>query len=550
MTSTMPTQVPAQATAPTDEPAAAAPERATSRHRPGWLTDARVASLLRWVAVPVSGGAETLTAVAPYDALPTVPVPASTPADVACAAEEARTAQAAWAALTFTARAEVMLRFHDLLVERQDEVMDLIQWEMGKARFHAWQEVLQVGNLTRHYARHGDTYLADRSVRPAVPVVTWAKEVRAPKGVVGIISPWNYPLYLGVGDLVPALLAGNTVVGKADPQTPLTLLWARALMAEAGLPEDVWRVVAGDGPTVGEAVIDAVDYLCFTGSTATGRVVAQRAAGRLIGASLELGGKNPLIVRADADLEVAARGTVEAAFANTGQMCIHIERVIVHEAVYDAFTEALLAATSAQRLGQGFDFGHDIGSLASRAQLDKVGAHVDDALAKGATLLAGGRARPDIGPFVYQPTVLADVTDDMDLCLGETFGPVIALHRVADDEAAVAEANRGRQGLSASIFSKDIAGAEALARRIRAGSVNINDGASLAAGTIEAPMGGRGESGLGRRHGSEGILKYTDPQTVVASRVGPLGPPPGKPVESFVNLGNRQLKLLRRLRIR
>jgi succinate-semialdehyde dehydrogenase/glutarate-semialdehyde dehydrogenase len=506
------------------------------------------------VATPVSGGPgstiETTTAIAPYDARPTVPVPACTREDVARATEEARVAQAPWAALSHAARADVVLRFHDLLVERQDEVMDLIQWEMGKARFHAWQEVLQVGNLSRHYARHGAAYLADDPVRPAVPVVTWAKEVRVPKGVVGIISPWNYPLYLGVGDLVPALLAGNAVVGKADPQTPLTLLWARALMAEAGLPEDVWKVVAGDGPTIGEAVIDHVDYLCFTGSTATGRVVAQRAAQRLIGASLELGGKNPLIVRADADLAVAARGTVEAAFANTGQMCIHIERVIVHESVYDAFTEALLAATSAQRLGQGFDFGFDIGSLASQAQVDKVSAHVEDALAKGATLLAGGRARPDIGPFVYQPTVLADVTDGMDVCLGETFGPVIAIHRVPDDEAAVAEANRGRQGLSASIFSKDIAGAEAMGRRIRAGAVNINDGAALAAGTIEAPMGGHGESGLGRRHGAEGVRKYTDSQTLVASRIGPVGPPPGRSVESFVALGNRQLKLLRRLRIR
>ncbi len=535
------------ATAPTTD---TAPAAVGSSHRPAWLTDARVASLLHWVATPVSGGSGNTVATAPYDALPTVPVPACDRADVEAAADRARAAQPHWAELSFAARAAVILRFHDLLVERQGEVMDLIQWEMGKARFHAWQEVLQVGNLARHYARRGQAYLADRGVRPAIPVATWAKEVRIPKGVVGIISPWNYPLYLGVGDLIPALLAGNTVVGKADQQTPLTLLWARALMAEAGLPEDVWQVVSGDGRTIGEAVVDVADYLCFTGSTATGRVVAERAARRLIGVSLELGGKNPLIVRADADLQLAARGTVEAAFANTGQMCIHIERVIVHESVHDAFVEALLAATSAQRLGQRFDFGCDVGSLASQAQLDKVSAHVADAVAKGATVLAGGRARPDIGPFVYQPTVLADVSEGMDLCLGETFGPVIAVHRVADDDAAVAEANRGRQGLSASIFTVDRVAGEAMARRIRAGSVNINDGAALAAGTVEAPMGGRGESGLGRRHGAEGIRKYTDVQTIAGSRIGPVGPPPGKPVESFVALGNRQLKLLRRLRVR
>jgi len=526
------------------------PDGAVSAFRPAWLTEGRLASLRHWVSTPVSGGTTTTTAVAPYDALPTVPVPACEPADVEAAVDLARAAQVSWAALSFEARAGVVLRFHDLLVERQDEVMDLIQWEMGKARFHAWQEVLQVGNLARHYARHGEHYLADTSVRPAVPVVTSAKVVRAPKGVVGIISPWNYPLYLGVGDLLPAILAGNAVVGKADPQTPLVLLWARALMAEAGLPAGVWQVVAGDGARIGEAVVDHVDYVCFTGSTATGRLVAERAAGRLVGASLELGGKNPLIIRADADLEVAARGTVESAFANTGQMCIHIERVIVVDSVLPAFTEALLAATRGQELGLAFDFSVHVGSLATGAQLEKVTAHVEDAVAKGATVLAGGRARPDVGPFVYEPTVLAGVTDDMDVCLGETFGPVIALHPVPDDDAAIAEANRGRQGLSAGIFSRDIEGAEAMARRIRAGSVNINDGAALAAGTIEAPMGGRGESGLGRRHGSEGIVRFTDPQTIVASRIGPIGPPPGKPVESFVRMGNRQLRVLRRLRVR
>lgn len=522
----------------------------TAGFRPSWVTERKLASWTRWVACAASGGDGALTAVAPYDGRPTAPVPACTADDVTAAAAAARRAQPDWAALTFAARAAVVLRFHDLLVERQDEVLDLIQWEMGKARFHAWQEVLQVGNLARHYAAHGARYLAPSRVRPAVPVVTSAREVRVPKGVVGVISPWNYPLYLGVGDVIPALLAGNAVIGKADPQTPLTLLWTRALMAEAGLPEHVWQVVAGPGAPIGEAVVDVVDYVMFTGSTATGRLVAQRAAGRLIGASLELGGKNPLIVRADADLHQAARGTVLAAFANTGQMCIHIERVIVNAAVYEPFKEALLAATSGQKLGQAYDYSVDVGSLASRTQLEKVTAHVADAVAKGATVLAGGRALPDLGPFVFAPTVLEGVTEDMDLCLGETFGPVLALYRATDDEDALRIANQGRAGLSASVFGKDLGSAEALARRVRAGSVNINDGASLAAGTVEAGMGGWGTSGLGRRHGGDGIRKYTDVQTVVASRVGPIGPLPGQALERFVALGNRQLRALRKLGVR
>lgn len=518
--------------------------------RPDWVTDARLASWHRWVACETSGGTETTAAVAPYDARPTLPVPAGTRDDVAAAVGRARDAQRDWAGVAPAARAEVVLRFHDLLLERQDEVMDLIQWEMGKARFHAWQEVLQVANLARHYARHGAAYLADRKVRGAMPVLTSVREVRTPKGVVGIISPWNYPFYLGVGDALPALLAGNAVVGKADPQTPLTLLWARALMAEAGLPEHVWSVVTGPGAAIGEALVDHVDFVAFTGSTATGRVVAQRAAGRLIGASLELGGKNPLIVRADADVEQAARGTAMAAFANTGQMCIHIERVVVHTDVYDEFTEALLAQTSAQKLGQTFDLSVDVGSLASAAQLAKVTRHVEDAVSRGATVLAGGRPRPEIGPYCYAPTVLEGVSEEMDLCLGETFGPVVALYRASDDEDALRIANQGTAGLSASVFSADLAAADALARRIRAGSVNINDGAALAAGSIEAGMGGMGSSGLGRRHGGEGIRKYTESQTLAASRIGPIGPPPGQALEKFVAMGNAQLKVLRRIRAR
>ncbi|TIC86801.1 succinate-semialdehyde dehydrogenase (NADP(+)) [Nocardioides sp. GY 10113] len=532
---------------PTTTPATGPGE---STVRPDWVTDARLASLTRWVAVPASGGDGTLAATAPYDGRPTASVPAGVPEDVAAAVDLARAAQPAWAELSFEDRAAVVLRFHDLLVERQDEVMDLIQWEMGKARFHAWQEVLQVANLARHYARRGASYLADRKVRGAMPGLTSAREVRVPQGVVGIISPWNYPLYLGVGDTIPALLAGNAVLGKADPQTPLTLLWTRALMAEAGLPEHVWQVVAGPGAAIGEAVVDHVDYVAFTGSTATGRTVAERAARRLIGASLELGGKNPLIVRADADLDLAARGTVAAAFANTGQMCIHIERVIVDGSVYEEFRERLLALTSGQKVGQTFDFGCDVGSLASAAQLEKVEAHVADAVAKGATVLAGGRARPDLGPCCYAPTVLEGVTEEMDVCLGETFGPVLALYRAEGDEEALAIANQGSAGLSASVFSRDVGAADALARRIRAGSVNINDGAALAAGSIEAGMGGRGDSGLGRRHGAEGIRKYTESQTIAASRIGPVGPPPGMALERFVAMGNGQLRLLRRLRVR
>ncbi|NGN69439.1 succinate-semialdehyde dehydrogenase (NADP(+)) [Streptomyces sp. A7024] len=503
--------------------------------RPAWVTDELIAQWYAWVC---------------QDATPRGPD--GQPEDVAAAVAGARTARPEWARLPLRRRADVVLAFHDLLLARQDQVLDLIQWETGKARYHAWQEVAQVATIARHYARRAGHYLAPRHVRGMVPGLTKVKEVRVPKGVVGVISPWNYPLYLGAGDALPALLAGNAVVSKADSQTPLTLLWTRALMAEAGLPDGLWQIVTGSGAVVGTALVDAVDFVCFTGSTATGRAVAERAARRLIGASLELGGKNPLIVREDADVAAAAAGTVVAAFANTGQMCIHIERVYVHEKVYDTFRDELVRATRALELGQAYDYSADVGSLTSPAQLATVAAHVDGAVAKGATVLAGGRARPDIGPLFYEPTVLEGVTAEMDVCGDETFGPVLSLYPYRTDDEAVGLANQGTYGLSASIWSKDTRAADRMAGRIRAGSVNINDGAAAAAGSIEAGMGGMGDSGLGRRHGAEGIRKYTESQTVARQRLMPLGPKPGAAgaVEAFVRRTNGQLALLRKLRVR
>lgn len=519
--------------------------------RPAWVTDELVTEWCALVRRDVTRHGDTtpepVCAVAPFDLSPTAAVPASAPEDVAAAVASAREAQRNW---TGAGGTEIVLAFHDLLLRRQEQVLDLIQWETGKARYHAWQEVAQVATIARHYARRARRYLAPKRVRGMVPGLTKVSEVRVPKGVVGIISPWNYPLYLGAGDVLPALLAGNAVVSKADSQTALTMLWTRALMAEAGLPADLWQIVTGSGSVVGTALVDAVDFVCFTGSTATGRTVAERAARRLVGASLELGGKNPLIVREDADVKAAATGTAVAAFANTGQMCIHIERVYVHEKVHDAFRDELVKVTKALRLGQSYDYSADIGSLVSPAQLAAVEAHVGDAVAKGATVLAGGKARPDLGPLFYEPTILEGVTPDMDVCADETFGPVISLYPYAAGSDPVALANQGNYGLSASIWSRDSAEAARMATRLRSGSVNINDGAAAAAGSIEAGMGGMGDSGLGRRHGAEGIRKYTESQTIATQRLMPLGPPPGSSAEGFVHRTNKQLGLMRKLRVR
>ncbi len=245
-----------------------------------------------------------------------------------------------------------------------------------------------------------------------MPLLSQVQELRHPKGVVGIVSPWNYPLTLAVSDALPAFVAGNAVVHKPDTQTALTALWIRELTVEAGLPPEVWQIVLGDGPTVGAAVVDGGDYVCFTGSTRVGREVAERCGRRLVGCSLELGGKNPMLVLEDADLDRAAEGAVRDCFTGAGQLCVSMERMYVVEPVHDAFLERFLARVRALRLGSALDYSADIGSLLSPAQLDRVAAHVDDAVAKGATVLAGGRARPDIGPLFYEPTVLSGVTED------------------------------------------------------------------------------------------------------------------------------------------
>ena len=322
-------------------------------------------------------------------------------------------------------------------------------------------------------------------------------------------------------------MAGNAVVLRPDLQTTLTALKGVDLLGRAGLPEGVLQVVVGEGSTVGQAVVDQVDYVCYTGSTATGRRVAQAAAARLVGASLELGGKNTLYVRADADLDRAVAGAVRSSFASAGQLCMHTERLVVHETVCAEFLRRFVPAVRAMRLGAELTYGADMGSLLSQQQLDRTIAHVEDARGKGAVVLTGGRPRPDIGPFFYEPTVLEGVSAAMVCRDEETFGPVVSVYSVASDDDAVRLANDTDYGLNASIFTRDVRAGRALARRIACGTVNINEGYAAAWGSVAAPMGGMKSSGLGRRHGAEGIRKYTESQNVTAQHLLGFAPPFG-----------------------
>jgi succinate-semialdehyde dehydrogenase/glutarate-semialdehyde dehydrogenase len=477
-------------------------------------------------------------------------LPESTPEDVATAFERARAAQAAWAKVPVKQRAAVLLRFHDLVLRRQAEVLDLIQLETGKARLHAHEEVQAVAVAARHYGRKAPSYLGPKGHTGVIPTLTKVTELRQPRGVVGQIAPWNYPFELSVGDALPAFAAGNAVVMKPDTETALTALWAREQLIEAGLPEDVWQVVIGEGPVVGPAVVEHADYVSFTGSTRTGREVAQGAAARLVGVSLELGGKNAMLVLQDADIEKAAAGAVRGCFSSAGQLCISIERLYVHESVADEFVRRFAARTKAMRLGNALAYGADMGSLVGERQLETVTRHVEEAVAKGAELVAGGRPRPDIGPLFYEPTILDGVEAPMAVCGEETFGPVVSIYRFSDEDEAVALANATPYGLNSSVWTKDGRRGRAVAARLRTGTVNVNESYAAGYGSAQAPMGGMGDSGLGRRHGSEGILKYTEAQTVAQQRVMPLAPAFGMTDEKYAQIMTFGLRAMKAFRLR
>ncbi len=515
--------------------------------RPASVTDAVLDRLV--ARVPGRTGATwKLTEVYTGEVL--VELPQSTEADIEAAYAEARAAQRLWAQWPVKKRLEVFDRAHTLMVDNAQRIADLIQVESGKNRRMAIEESCDPPMVISHYLRRADKLLRPTKRGGPIPVVSTSTEIRVPKGVVGIIAPWNFPFATGISDAIPALMAGNAVVVKPDNKTALSPLYGIQLLEEAGLPRGLVQVVCGEGPDVGPTLIDHADYVMFTGSTATGRVIGERAGRNLIDCCLELGGKNPMIVLDDVDVDAWVQGALFAVFGNTGQICMACERMYLPESRYDELKDAFVRATEALRIGATYDFGPEIGSLVSPDHRDRVAAHVEDAVAQGATVVTGGRPRPDIGPAFYEPTVLEGVTQEMQAGCTETFGPVVALHPYRTIDEAIRLANDTDYGLNASVWSSDVDLAAAVGRRIESGNVNINDGLAAAYAAKGTPSGGVKNSGVGARHGDQGLLKYTDVQNLAVLKKSVMGPQPGQSYDAYVKQMLTSLKLMKRLRVR
>jgi len=515
--------------------------------RPASITDAFLKRLVSRVP-STAGGTWKLTEVYTGEVL--VELPQSTPADIEQAFATARTAQREWAARPLSERLAVFKRAHSLFIDNAETTTDLIQVESGKNRRMAIEETCDPVMVMSHYLKRAPKLLAPVRRGGPVPLLSTSTEIRQPKGVVGIIAPWNFPFATGISDAVPALMAGNAVVLKPDNKTALSPLYGIEMLEQAGLPKGLFQVVCGEGPDVGPTLIDHCNYVMFTGSTATGRVIGERAGRNLIGCCLELGGKNPMIVLEDADLDEVIPGAVFGAFGNTGQICMHIERMYIPASRYEEFRSRFVAATEALKVGASYDFSMDVGSLVSPEHKDRVQAHVDDAVAKGARVLTGGRARPDLGPAFFEPTVLEGTTKEMMAGVTETFGPVVSLYSYDTVEEAIAMANDTDYGLNASVWGRDVRTACQVGRRIESGNVNVNDILATAYASKGTPSGGVKQSGVGARHGDQGLLKYTDVQNLAVLKKQVMGARPGQDYDTYVKGMLNGLRMMRKTRLR
>lgn len=441
--------------------------------------------------------------------------------EISAAVARARAAQARWAKIAIAQRLGVIRRFQHILCDQKDKVAAVVTREAGKPLAEAMStEVLVVLDSAQYLLDNAAEFLRPEPVPHANPVMKLKRGMllRQPYGVIGIISPWNYPFSLPAVQTLTALATGNTVVLKPSEFTPFSSLELQRLLREAGLDPDLLHVVTGDG-AAGSALLQAgIDKLIFTGSVATGKQVAQAAAARLLPVVLELGGKDPMIVLDDADVNVASSAAVWGAFMNSGQTCLSVERCYVHESIYEKFLAACVEKTAKLRQGPGTEATVDIGPMIHERQLRTVHAHVQDAVAGGARLLAGGKPLAHLGANFFAPTILAEVTHEMAIMREETFGPILPVRSFKSDDQAVTLANDSEFGLAASVWTRDRKRGEALASQINGGTVMVNDVVACF-GISEAPHGGVKASGMGRTHGRFGLEEMVWPKYVDSDRL-------------------------------
>jgi succinate-semialdehyde dehydrogenase/glutarate-semialdehyde dehydrogenase len=440
--------------------------------------------------------------------------------DVELAIERARKAQPDWANLSFDERSRYMGKVSRLLLEQQEEVVELVIRETGKARAEAVSmEIFGSLDALAYYPKNTKKFLKTRSKR-IHGVLGFGKRLRIvykPRGVVGIITPWNGPFILAMNQAVQALMAGNAVIVKGSEVTPLSTKRVERFFEEAGLPDGLLQVLIGDGETGAALVEGGVDKISFTGSVATGRKVAEACGRQLIPCTLELGGKDAMIVCADADLDRAASGALIGSCMNTGQYCCGTERIYVVEEVYDEFVNKVVERAAKLRQGDSGEF--DVGAIFWDKQLEIIERHVEDAVEKGATVLVGGRRNPDLDGLYYEPTVLTDVNHDMDVMVHETFGPVVSIMKVPDEEEALRRANESDYGLNGNVWTRDKEKGFAIASRMETGAVCVNDMA-MTYGAPEAPFGGRKSSGVGQVNGEVGVRGYCHAMPIIIERFG------------------------------
>jgi len=444
----------------------------------------------------------------------------ATRADVDLAMERARKAQRDWALLSVEARAKYLDRLLEVVLAREAEILEVVERETGKPRNEALaMEVFSPADSIVYYRKYAARWLRPEK-RRVHGILSLAKQLRIaykPLGVVGIITPWNGPVVLAINPAIQALLAGNAVILKPSEVTPFCGELVGRLFAEAGFPEGLVQVLLGDGET-GRALIEArPDKISFTGSVETGRKVGEACGRLLIPCTLELGGKDAMIVCADADLDAAARGALFGSCMNTGQFCCGTERIYAVEPIYDAFVDKVLAGARELRQADHGEF--DVGAIFWDRQLEIIELHVDEARAQGAQVRLGGRRNPGLRGLYYEPTVVTDVTHEMALMRDETFGPVIAIMRVRDEEEALRLANDSRYGLSGNVWTRDKRRGIELAMRMDTGSVCVND-MSLVYGAAPAPFGGRKDSGVGQVNGPAGLRGYCFAQPIIVDRWG------------------------------